>query len=138
MKEQEATVDPWDLDDPSVEQSLADDNLQSQGTLWDLLNKARQESGRSDEDVARLLNVPLELLEAVEGGRVNVTLSDLREYAYAIDALISYRVVSRYSEKLEAHRTDITQKPWHDKLPGDVKRTGDSRRLAMWARNHTQ
>lgn len=135
MKGQDTSLDIWDLDDPSVEQSLADDNLDSQAHLWELLAKARLESGKSDDEVAQILGVSTELLSAIEGGRINLTLSDLREYAYSIDALVSYRVISRYSEKLEGHRADISNKPWHKDSSPDYWERNDARQVAlMWAR----
>ena len=71
-----------------------------------------------------------DLVRAIEDGRVNVSLSDLREYAYSIDALVTYRVVSRYSEKIEDHRRMLATsnaKPWHSHNEGSQKQDSASK-----------
>lgn len=104
--------DFWGLDN-SPEQVLADENLRAQEHLWETLLQALKESGRSVDDVASRLGIPADLVESISKGRVDVSLSDLREYAYAVDAFISYRVTSRYTSNLETYRRSLAEVPQH-------------------------
>ncbi|MDT0169566.1 hypothetical protein [Pseudarthrobacter sp. BRE9] len=124
MAENNTTVDAasvWDTDSGDVAQSLADDNLQAQGHLWEALRGALVASGLSYEDVASRLGIDVDLVRAISGGRVDISLSDLREYAYAVDASITYRVIPRYSHYLETFRQLLSEKHWHDSHSDNVQ-----------------
>lgn len=106
---------PWDMDADTAEQSLADDNLHAQDHLWESLRLALRDSGRSLDDVASRLGISVDLVRAIGEGRIDVSLSDLREYAYAVDAAVTYRVSSRYTSNLENFRRSLGGVPehWH-------------------------
>ena len=80
--------------------SLAEDNLQSQDQLFHDLVNARKQSGKSVAQVAECLGVSVDVVRALEEGRVEITLADLRQYAYAVEALVSYRVRPNYIRDL--------------------------------------
>lgn len=67
-------------------------NLSNQQDLINDLKKAREENGISLEKAADMLGIKASLLEAVEGFRVELSLTDLRQYAYACGAVIEYSV----------------------------------------------
>lgn len=67
-------------------------NLSNQQDLIDDLKRAREENGISLEQAAQMLGIEVSLLEAVEGFRVELSLTDLRQYAYACGAVIEYSV----------------------------------------------
>ncbi|MFE4834456.1 hypothetical protein ACFRAU_07220 [Arthrobacter sp. NPDC056691] len=106
-------ADIWGLENPTPEQALADDNLRAQEHLWESLAVALRDSERSIEDVAARLGIPADLAEDISNGRVDVSLSDLREFAYAIDAFVTYRVSSRYTSNLENYRRSLANVPQH-------------------------
>lgn len=68
-------------------------NLSNQQDLIDDLKRAREENGISLEQAAQMLGIEVSLLEAVEGFRVELSLTDLRQYAYACGAVIEYSVM---------------------------------------------
>lgn len=80
----------------SRRQSLAEDNLHNQDQLFQDLVHARQQSGKTVDEVAACLGISVDVVEALEDGRVELTLADLRQYAYAVEALVSYRVRPNY------------------------------------------
>ena len=71
---------------------LAKANLDNQVALIGELRQARIDAGISIEQAAETLGIAPSLVEAVEGFRVDLTLTDLRQYAYACNAVIEYVV----------------------------------------------
>lgn len=71
---------------------LAQKNLDSQIALIQSLRQSRISSGISVEQAAETLGIATSLLEAVEGFRVDLSMTDLRQYAYACNAVIEYEV----------------------------------------------
>lgn len=67
-------------------------NLNHQVKLINDLRQARIDAGISLEEAAEKLGITVSLLEAVEGNRVELSLTDLRQYAYACNAVIEYQV----------------------------------------------
>lgn len=95
---------------------LAEDNLHCQELLFHELAAARVESGASIEEVADCLGIPVDVALAVEDGRVELTLADLRQYAYAVGALVSYRVRPAYVRELGDLPTPGHSSDWNDAL----------------------
>lgn len=71
---------------------VARQNLDNQVALVEALKQARIASGISEEMAAEALGITVSLLQAVEGFRVDLTLTDLRQYAYACNAVIEYDI----------------------------------------------
>jgi len=104
-------VDHEDFGDPfesllsrgglSPEQKVAEENWHAQKRLFLDLNEARLASGRSNEEIARKLLWDTEKLNSVLDGQVDLSLSDVRELGYAVNAVISYRVVPDSSQRLD-------------------------------------
>lgn len=72
---------------------LAGKNLDNQMALIKSLRESRIEQGITLEKAAETLGIAVSLLEAVEGFRVELSLSDLRQYAYACNAVIDYQIL---------------------------------------------
>ncbi|WP_284752635.1 hypothetical protein [Arthrobacter sp. efr-133-R2A-120] len=105
-------VHDWQSDDDAA-QSLADVNLGAQEHLWEALSAARVDSGLTHEQVATRLGVTAELAKAIGEGRIDVTLGDLREFAFAVDAVVAYKVSPRYSTTFDAFRRSLGELPWY-------------------------
>lgn len=73
---------------------VAQKNLDSQIALIQALRESRVASGISIEKAADTLGISVSLLEAVEGFRVDLSMTDLRQYAYACNAVIEYSIQS--------------------------------------------
>lgn len=86
----------------SRRRSLAEDNLHNQDQLFHDLVSARLQSGKSVDEVAACLGISVDVVHALEDGRVELTLADLRQYAYAVEALLSYRVRPNYVRELNS------------------------------------
>lgn len=71
---------------------IATENLNSQVALIEALRQSRIDSGISLDEAAHTLGISVSLLEAVEGFRVDLSMTDLRQYAYACNAVIEYSV----------------------------------------------
>jgi transcriptional regulator with XRE-family HTH domain len=71
---------------------LSQENLDNQRKLISNLKINRLASGISLEQAAHTLGVSADLLDAVEGFRVDLSMTDLRQYAYACNAVIEYEV----------------------------------------------
>lgn len=67
-------------------------NLDNQINLIAGLKQARIDSGITVEQAADTLGITVSLLEAVEGFRVDLSMTDLRQYAYACNAVIEYSI----------------------------------------------
>jgi len=100
--------------------ALAEDNLHNQDLLFHELVSARIASKRTVEDVATCLGITPSVVEALEDGRVELTLADLRQYAYAVGALLSYRVRPNYVRELTnlTQRIAGTSREWNNTLAG--------------------
>lgn len=74
-------------------QAIADRNLHAQTGLLAALVAVRTGKGMTMEDVAAALGVEAAAIEAVEDGRVEMNLTELRAYAFAVGAVVEYDVV---------------------------------------------
>jgi DNA-binding XRE family transcriptional regulator len=59
------------------------------------LQAARIEAGITSEEAAKTLGIPREVFDDVEAGRIPLNLTEIREYAYAVGAVIEYSVTSK-------------------------------------------
>ncbi|UKA57510.1 helix-turn-helix domain-containing protein [Arthrobacter sp. FW306-2-2C-D06B] len=133
-------VDAWAGIDDDAAQSLADDNLGAQEHLWESLAAARRASGLTDEQVAERLGVTAELANAIGEGRIDITLGDLREFAYAVDAVVAYKVSPRYTTTYDTFRRSLVgELPWHtpsQEEHGDDDEVNVRRRAEMLTGGH--
>lgn len=74
-------------------QTIADRNVHAQTGLLAALKKVRTGKGVSVEAAAEILNVTPDEFEAIEDGRVELNLTELRHYAYSVGAVVEYDVV---------------------------------------------
>lgn len=56
------------------------------------LQAARVEAGISSEDAAKRLGIPREVFDDVEAGRINLNMTEIREYAWVVGVVIEYSV----------------------------------------------
>lgn len=56
------------------------------------LQAARVQAGISSEEAAITLGIPREVFDDVESGRIALNLTEIREYAYSVGAVIEYSV----------------------------------------------
>lgn len=56
------------------------------------LQAARVEAGISSEDAAKTLGISREVFDDVEAGRINLNMTEIREYAWVVGAVIEYSV----------------------------------------------
>ncbi|WP_445444457.1 hypothetical protein [Clavibacter sp. km3a] len=84
--------------DALFQPSAAVENILHQQELFSELAEARIAAGRSVEEAAEILGVEPEILQRVEAGSEDMTLSELRQFAYAADAVISYHVQRKAGE----------------------------------------
>lgn len=84
-------------------QLVADINFSMVEELLRQLIAARRSSGRKPEEVARILGVSPEILKEIEGGEYDLTVDDLREYLYAIDAIGTFRITPNASKAIYSH-----------------------------------
>ncbi|WP_157365102.1 helix-turn-helix domain-containing protein [Arthrobacter sp. QXT-31] len=91
-------------------QLVSDANNSSQHKLLMDLAKARMMRGLTVQKVAELLGATTEIVEDIESGDYEPNLTELRQYAYAIEAVVEFRVhacavesLSRISEKFWRH-----------------------------------
>lgn len=64
----------------------------TQASLIADLQAARVQAGISSEDAAKTLGIPRETFDDVEAGRIGLNFTDIREYAFAVGAVIEYSV----------------------------------------------
>jgi DNA-binding XRE family transcriptional regulator len=74
-------------------QSIADRNVHAQTGLLAALKEVRVGKGISVEAAAALLEVEPAAVEAIEDGRVELNLTELRAYAWSVGAVVEYDVV---------------------------------------------
>lgn len=56
------------------------------------LQAARIEAGISCEEAAQTLGITREVFDDLEAGKIALNLTEIRQYAYAVDAVIEYDV----------------------------------------------
>lgn len=56
------------------------------------LRAARVEAGISSDEAAKTLGIPREVFDDVEAGRINLNMTEIREYAWVVGAVIEYSV----------------------------------------------
>ncbi|HEX9089078.1 MAG TPA: helix-turn-helix domain-containing protein [Arthrobacter sp.] len=74
-------------------QAIADRNVHAQTGLLAALKAVRTGKGMTVEAVAETLGVEPGVIEAVEDGRKELNLTELRHYAYSVGAVVEYDVV---------------------------------------------
>lgn len=74
-------------------QAIADRNVHAQTGLLASLKAVRTGKGMTVEAVAETLGVEPGVIEAVEDGRKELNLTELRHYAYSVGAVVEYDVV---------------------------------------------
>lgn len=72
--------------------AIADRNLHAQTGLLAALTAVRTGNGMSVEVVAGILEVEPAVVESIEEGRLEMNLTELRQYAYAVGAVVEYDV----------------------------------------------
>ncbi|MBT2265905.1 helix-turn-helix domain-containing protein [Rhodococcus erythropolis] len=75
---------------------LSDNELELKGRLV----KARINAGMSVEDVARKLGVEPAVVEGLEASDADLLLSELRHYAYAVNALVHFDVAENWTARV--------------------------------------
>lgn len=95
--------------DPSsgASQLVSDANNASQSRLFEQLVAARLAKGVSVDDVARLLHAETSIVEDIESGDYEPNLTELRQYAWAIEAVIDFRVHACAAEPLARFRSHM-------------------------------
>ncbi|PSS43662.1 hypothetical protein C6401_11070 [Arthrobacter woluwensis] len=67
--------------------------------MLDELINAREAAGKSADDVAEYLGVTVDQVEEVESGQYELNLTELRQWALAVEAIVEIRVFNRALEK---------------------------------------
>ncbi len=81
---------------------VAEDNQDAQTRLFFQLQEAAEEACIDVATVAKSLGVDEATAMAALHGQIDMTLSDLLQVAYSVDAHVGYSVVPNYSRKCEA------------------------------------
>lgn len=92
--------------EPSIDvsQLVSDANNGYQSHLLKQLHNARRSRGRTVEEVAKLLGTDAAVVEDIESGDYEPNLTELRQYAWAIEAVIEYRVHACAGVSLSQYR----------------------------------
>lgn len=72
--------------------ALAEENAEAVRRLHRDLRDAATQAGLRDSDIAELMGLDAETVEAALAGRLDLTLSDLQELAIAVGAFVGYNV----------------------------------------------
>jgi len=94
-------------------------NLDSQHRLFELFREAIEVSGKDMDDVARELGVPTSTVEAVLSGDRDMTLTEIRQFAYAVDTVIVYQGMPRATDNLLSRAKTIRQMADVSWVPND-------------------
>lgn len=70
-----------------------------QASLIADLQAARVQAGISSEEASKTLGIPREVFDDVEAGRISLNMTDIREYAFAVGAVIEYSVTKASSSE---------------------------------------
>lgn len=92
-------------------QLVSDANNSFQASLFDQLHAARIARGATVEEVARLLHADTSIVEDIESGDYEPNLTELRQYAWAIEAVIEYRVHSCAADPLAKFKSHMMTVP---------------------------
>lgn len=76
-----------------AEQTIADRNLHAQSGLLTALKSVRTGKGMGVEEAAAIMGVETDVFEAIEDGRMELNLTELRHYAYSVGAVVDFDVV---------------------------------------------
>ncbi|WP_405475703.1 helix-turn-helix domain-containing protein [Paenarthrobacter ilicis] len=90
-------------------QLVSDANNNSQHRLLFDLVRAREARGRTVEEVAEILGTTLDTVEDIESGDYEPNLTELRHYAYAIEAVIEFRVHACAVADLSSAKTRFSE-----------------------------
>lgn len=110
------------------EQLVADINYSAIEDLLSSLLSTRLASGRSLTEVAATLDAPEEMVNDIETGNYELSLEELREYLYAIDAVASFKIVPNareaiYSALVKASSISKAKDMWVEHEPEITSRT---------------
>lgn len=94
--------------------SLAVVNATAQEALTEGLHNAFLKSGRSLEDVADQLRVAPEIVEAALRGVRDLTLTEIRLLALAVNAFVRYQVTPVSASQEASFPKEWTAGLWHD------------------------
>lgn len=97
-------------------QLVSDANNNYQKKLLHDLVEARRLRGRTVEEVAQLLHATAEVIEDIESGDYEPNLTELRQYAYAIEAVVEFRVHACAAEALSTFRGLMSHRLLNDNL----------------------
>lgn len=89
--------DGVDMSDSSSAEVVSDLNNLAQMQLVSQLQAAREAKKLTRIQVAECLGATEEMVEDIEMGHYELNLSELRHYAFAIDAVVDYRVRPNFS-----------------------------------------
>lgn len=89
--------DGVDMSDSSSAEVVSDLNNLAQMQLVSQLQAAREARKLTRSQVAECLGATEEMVEDIEMGHYELNLSELRHYAFAIDAVVDYRVRPNFS-----------------------------------------
>lgn len=81
---------------------LADKLSENEIELKSRLVKARINAKMSVEDVAKKLGVEPEIIEELEASDADLLFSELRHYAYAINALVHFDLAENWTNRITA------------------------------------
>ena len=81
----------------AVTPQLAEENLLAMRRMFAELASAAEARGITVSDVAESLGTDVDTAAAALSGAVDLTLSDLQELAFSVDACLSYRVVPHFT-----------------------------------------
>lgn len=91
---------------------LSDDNLSAQHRLFQDLRSAARSANISIDDVAESLGVDAGTAVAALEGAIDLSLSDLQQLCFAVDAYVTYNVTNGYSRKLDELYRFIDDDVW--------------------------
>lgn len=95
---------------------LAEENMASVRRMLAGLAAAARSEGRTHAEIAGLMGVDEETVDAALTGRLDLTLSDLQELALAIGAYIGYQVHGGVDRELDAWSNKTADAAMHSWL----------------------
>lgn len=107
--------------------TVASMNLEAQHQLFTMLNAAVRASGQTPEEVADRLGVETYVVHEILDGDRDMTLTEIRHFAFSVDACVTYRVTPRMTSTLVAMSKAVTQISNVVWLPSDDFVTSEER-----------
>lgn len=101
--------------------AVSDINFSLQGRLVERLHEALDRSGRTTVEVATILGVDEEVVKDIRDGEYELSISELIEYAYAVDALVDIRILpgarNHVKTFYDSFKIRAAQRNWTDGTP---------------------